>query len=66
MFPIACSNELTFGVKANTGFEYHAPTSPPMTIEPDAETLALLRGRVTEELAETYPHFAATLLAEPA
>ena len=51
-------------VKANTGFEYDAPTSPPTTVEPDLETLALLRGRVRQELAETYPQFAATLAGE--
>ena len=51
-------------VKANTGFDYDAPTSPPITVEPDAETLALLRGRVRQELAETYPQFAASLVAE--
>jgi len=36
------------------------------TAEPDADTLALLRGRVTDELAETYPQFAGTLAAERA
>jgi glutaconate CoA-transferase subunit B len=51
-------------VKANTGFEYDAPASAPATPEPDSETLALSRGRVTEELAETYPQFAATLPTE--
>jgi len=51
-------------VKANTGFDYDAPTSAPITVEPDSETLALLRGRVRQELAETYPQFAATLLGE--
>ncbi len=51
-------------VKANTGFEYDAPISVPTTVEPDSKTLALLRGRVTEEIAETYPQFAATLVAE--
>jgi glutaconate CoA-transferase subunit B len=50
-------------VKANTGFDYDAPTSAPTTPEPDSETLALLRGRVRQELAETYPQFAATLVA---
>jgi glutaconate CoA-transferase subunit B len=51
-------------VKANTGFEYDAPSFAPTTVEPDSQTLALLRGRVSEELAETYPQFAATLVAE--
>ena len=53
-------------VKANTGFEYDAPTRAPETSAPDAQTLALLRGRVMDELSETYPQFAATLLAERA
>ncbi len=53
-------------VKAATGFEYDAPDAVPMTPEPDAETLALLCGRVTGELAETYPQFAGTLEAERA
>jgi glutaconate CoA-transferase subunit B len=51
-------------VKANTGFDYDAPAVVPTTFEPDAETLGLLRGRVTAELAETYPQFAGTLAAE--
>ncbi len=51
-------------VRANTGFDYDAPKSTPETDAPDAQTLALLRGRVTQELAETYPQFAASLLAE--
>lgn len=50
-------------VRANTGFDYdEAPDLGP-TRGPDADTLALLRGRVTEELAETYPHFAEELEA---
>ena len=53
-------------VRANTGFDYDEPADVPTTPEPDAETLALLRGRVTGELAETYPQFAGTLAAERA
>ncbi len=53
-------------VRANTGFDYEAPADVPTTPEPDAETLALLRGRVMGELAETYPQFAGTLAAERA
>ncbi len=53
-------------VRANTGFDYDAPADVPATPEPEAATLALLRGRVTAELAETYPQFAATLAAERA
>jgi glutaconate CoA-transferase subunit B len=53
-------------VRANTGFDYDEPADVPTTAEPDAETLGLLRGRVTTELAETYPQFAGTLVAERA
>lgn len=50
-------------VRASTGFDYdEAPDLGP-TPGPDAATLALLRGRVMEELAETYPHFAEELEA---
>lgn len=53
-------------VRENTGFDYDEPADVPTTPEPDPETLALLRGRVTGELAETYPQFAGTLAAERA
>jgi glutaconate CoA-transferase, subunit B len=53
-------------VRANTGFDYDEPADVPTTAEPDADTLALLRGRVTRELAETYPQFAGSLAAERA
>jgi glutaconate CoA-transferase, subunit B len=53
-------------VRANTGFDYDEPADVPATAEPDADTLALLRGRVRSELAETYPQFAGTLAAERA
>ena len=42
-----------------TGFAFDRPERVPMTEEPDAATLALLRGRIRDELAETYPRFAA-------
>ncbi len=51
-------------VRANTGFDYDSPADPPPTPGPDAATLAVLRGRVTQELAETYSQFAAMLLGE--
>lgn len=51
-------------VRANTGFDYDVPAFVPNTTEPDPETLGLLRGRVTDELAETYPQFAQTLVTE--
>jgi glutaconate CoA-transferase subunit B len=48
-------------VRGATGFDYDAPADVRETAGPDAATLALLRGRVREELAESYPGFAATL-----
>ena len=51
-------------VRANTGFDYDAPDIVPETTAPSAGNLALLRGRVTEELAESYPQFAELLRGE--
>ena len=48
-------------VRAATGFDYDAPDHVPETAAPDSAMLALLRGRVREELTETYPQFAAAL-----
>ncbi|KPF94969.1 CoA synthetase [Rhodopseudomonas sp. AAP120] len=53
-------------VRAATGFDYDAPVHVPATPEPDAETLALLRGRVTSELSECYPQFVETMIADRA
>jgi len=53
-------------IRANTGFDYDAPADPPQTKAPDEATLAILRGRVTQELAETYPQFAEHLRHERA
>ena len=47
-------------VRANTGFAYDAPAAVPETEAPAPEWLTLLRGPVREEIAETYPSFAAT------
>lgn len=49
-------------VRANTGFDYTEPAQVPATPLPDAATLALLRGRIMDELAETYPAFARSML----
>lgn len=51
-------------IRALTGFDYDAPDDVPRTPFPDARDLELLRGRVNDELAETYPLFAAQLAAE--
>lgn len=42
-----------------TGFDFDQPDKVGETPAPAAETLALIRGRVADEIAETYPAFAA-------
>ena len=44
-----------------TGFAFEQPAQIPQTPPPGAETLALIRGPVAQEIAETYPRFAADL-----
>jgi glutaconate CoA-transferase subunit B len=46
-------------VKLATGFDFDMPEQVPATPQLDADTCALLRGRVSREVAETYPAFAA-------
>jgi len=53
-------------IREHTGFDYDAAGRVPTTPEPDAETLALLRGDVARGLAETYPEFAARVLGQAA
>jgi glutaconate CoA-transferase, subunit B len=48
-------------IRANTGFDYDAPARVPATTPPDAATLALLRGQILDELAESYPAFARSM-----
>ena len=43
----------------NTAFAFDRPERVPTTPAPDADTLALIRGPVLAEIAETYPRFAA-------
>lgn len=45
----------------NTGFDFDRPDSVPQTPAPDPEWIGLIRGRVREEIAETYPRFAARI-----
>ena len=47
-------------VRDNTGFEFDCPDKAPSTPEPAADVLALIRGKIRGEIAETYPRFAAT------
>jgi glutaconate CoA-transferase, subunit B len=49
-------------VVANTGFTFEQSATLEQTPEPPPETLQLLRGTVREQLAETYPDFAANHL----
>ncbi|MDP3545998.1 MAG: CoA synthetase, partial [Phreatobacter sp.] len=48
-------------IRAATGFAFDHDADPAETADPDAATLALLRGRVLTELGETYPEFARQL-----
>jgi glutaconate CoA-transferase, subunit B len=43
----------------NTGFEFDRPAVVPTTTPPGPERLALIRGKIRSEIAETYPRFAA-------
>lgn len=58
--------ETADSVRANTGFDYDSEASVAETAPADSADLALLRGRVAHEIAETYPRFAATLFGREA
>ena len=49
----------------NTGFTFDAKKTVPTTPPPDAPILALIRGRIRDEIAETYPRFAARAFVTP-
>jgi glutaconate CoA-transferase subunit B len=49
-------------IAQHTGFAYDVPDEVPLTPPPSSETLALIRGRIGAEIAETYPAFAARVL----
>jgi glutaconate CoA-transferase subunit B len=49
-------------VRANTGFDFDTAETVQATPEPDTATLVRLHGDVGQELAETYPAFAARVL----
>jgi glutaconate CoA-transferase subunit B len=51
-------------INAATGFAFAAAPEVRATPAPEKEALALLRGRVLDELAETYPQFAKLLHAD--
>jgi len=48
-------------IREATGFDFDHDDNPSTTPAPDAATLELLRGRVLDELHETYPDFAAQM-----
>ncbi len=50
-------------IVANTGFEFDRAASTPTTPDPEPRVLALIRGKIRDEIAETYPKFAAGLAA---
>jgi glutaconate CoA-transferase subunit B len=47
-------------IRDQTGFEFDCPGEVPFTPTPDADILALIRGQIRGEIAETYPRFAST------
>jgi glutaconate CoA-transferase subunit B len=51
-------------IKAATGFEFQHADQPKRTALPDASTLSLLRGKVLDELGETYGEFATKMRVE--
>ena len=55
--------ETAGSVHAATGLAFAAPEWPPETPAPGADTLALLRGPVREELTPIYSAFAGELRA---
>ena len=50
-------------ILANTGFAFELPETVPETPVPSPETLGLIRGPVGAAIAESYPRFAAEVLA---
>lgn len=53
-------------VRDQTGFDFDCPARVPVTDAPDGATLALMRGRIALEIAETYPRFVATVFPDAA
>jgi glutaconate CoA-transferase subunit B len=55
----AMPGETAASIRDATGFDYDEPAHLPATPDPTAEELALLRGKVCDEMLETYPAFCA-------
>ena len=47
-------------VRDNTGFDFDLPEALPVTPSPEPDRLALLRGRIRNEIDEIYPRFVST------
>lgn len=45
-------------IRAETGFEFDCPAQVPTTQAPSSEELHMIRGKIADEVAETYPVFA--------
>jgi glutaconate CoA-transferase subunit B len=58
--------ETVESIRATTGFDFDASTQVPETAGPSAADRDLLRVRVADEIAETYPRFAAALFGRRA
>lgn len=50
-------------IQDNTGFDFDRADEVPTTAAPDPAWIALMRGKIREEIAETYPRFAARIAA---
>jgi glutaconate CoA-transferase subunit B len=50
-------------VRDETAFEFDCPDQVPLTDVPSAAVLSTIRSEIREEIAETYPRFAATMVA---
>jgi glutaconate CoA-transferase subunit B len=48
-------------IRDHTGFDFDCPQTVPLTAGPEPRVLELLRSRIREEVAETYPRFAERL-----
>ncbi len=46
-------------IVANTGFDFDRPASVPASAAPEPRVLELIRGKIRDQIAETYPKFAA-------
>jgi len=50
-------------IAAATGFDFDRPARAATTPAPEPRVLGLIRGKIRDEIAETYPRFAAALTA---